>query len=89
MFVRFYPSLIALYHQIIVPMTADQLWHLFINKSLFLCEAAGWFFYVRCLLCCELLEKNRLISCLQIDAILDGCGIGLLVLPMHTHMFLD
>ena len=33
MFVRFYPSLIALYHQIIVPMTADQLWHLFINKS--------------------------------------------------------
>ena len=31
--------------------------------------------------------KNRLISFLKIDAILDGCGIGLLVLPMHTHMF--
>ena len=85
MFVRFYPSLIALYHQIIVPMTADQLWHLFINKSYSLAKLLVGFFYVRCLLCCELLEKNRLIPCLQIDVILNGCQIGLL--PLHTHMF--
>ena len=44
MFVRFYPSLIALYHQIIVPMTADQLWHLFINKSYSLVELLVGFF---------------------------------------------